>query len=683
MRTRPWLAGLIGLPLLLTTALPAPAVQAAAPVRVILDGRTLALDSAPLILDDRTFVPLRGVFEAMGATAVWNGETRSVEVTRGDAYLRLTLGRKLACLSADCTRAAVLDAPARLVDSRTYVPVRFIAQAMGAKVSWEDARRAVVIDTARTPDTQPNAVALASVTPGQTVARPVMLQAAAEGGTGVQFYLLDPATGMGTIVAAGADPKGAYTYAPDPAVQGPRLLVAAVRDTSGVTRYSDPVPVQLAPDPQVSLTGLEFYGLVDGPISFSSTQTFPATHVAYRLINPDGTVEDLGTNGPGDKLTWYPQVSHNGDRTIQAIAYDRHGTAYPSAPIPVKVQSGYRAVLSGVTDGATLTRSVTLSVTRNYPVDGVKYVLDDQVLGWGLSYTWNFGPEANGPHKLSVEVTAKDGTVRTIGPISFTVNVTPTVRLSGVGPDQVVTGPATLKVSANVPLSGSVEYYVSDAGGQLQLAGRGAPDGSFAWTPTAKDAGPRSVQAVARDAAGNVLKTSVIKFRVYLGKVYGPVALVPKTDFKDLAVKLSLPVYREVGLSAALQVAQAMLETGSGQSVPVDKYTGQLSYNLFGIKGTGPNGTITSNTWEEYGGVAYRVDAEFRAYHNVAESWRDHADILLVRPWYAPVRAVMPDPVLGAWALKRSGYATDSAYPTKLINIMKANNLFMLDQFEF
>jgi flagellum-specific peptidoglycan hydrolase FlgJ len=135
----------------------------------------------------------------------------------------------------------------------------------------------------------------------------------------------------------------------------------------------------------------------------------------------------------------------------------------------------------------------------------------------------------------------------------------------------------------------------------------------------------------------------------------------------------------KTGMSAALQTAQAILETGWGQSTPVDKYTGQISKNLFGIKGSGPAGSVTSNTWEEYNGVSYRIDAEFRAYNDPQESWADHKDLLLTRDRYSPFREVMHDSTQGAWALRRCGYATDSKYPLKLIDIIKRYGLEALD----
>ncbi|HYF92676.1 MAG TPA: stalk domain-containing protein [Symbiobacteriaceae bacterium] len=680
MRRKSWLLTLAGLPLLVSGLLPAPAASAAAPVRVVLDGQTLALDPAPTIVDDRTLVPMRGLLEAMGATVTWEADTQTVKAAKGGRYVQLRIGRRLACLNDTCTQAATLDVPAQIIGDRTFVPARFVSQAMGARVTWDNGLRAVVVETDKAPDYQYTTLTIPALQAGQTITGPVQLQAAGLTGAYVQFYLIDPARGVGTIVAAGADTQAPYTFTPDPTVTGARLVVAAVRGADGITRYSDPVSVVMAPDNQVRVTGIQSAGVITGPIELGNSVSFVAVSAEIQVVDTANRVETLGTVGPGDKLTWYPQIGHNGDRWLKAVATDRYGNTYDSPLVPLQVQSGYRQGLAGIAEGTVLTGPVTLKPSANYGMEAVKYLLDEQVLGWGYEYKWSFGKELNGPHTLRVEILGKDGQLHNIGPYNITVNVQPYVRLGGIGPNQVVTGPTALKLTSNVTLT-SVEYYLGDsAGGGARLLGRGE---SFTWTPTAAQAGDRTIWAVAKDSTGNILTTEQVKFRVYAGTVYGPKAVGTKDEFKALAMRLAVPAYREWGMSAALQTAQSFLETGYGQLVPVDKYSGKLSYNLFGIKGTGPAGSIISNTWEEYNGVAYRVDDYFRAYNAPEESWKDHKAFLLERPRYAPFRAVMSDPVQGAWALRRTGYATDSQYPYKLIRIMKENNLFRLDEFDF
>jgi len=199
------------------------------------------------------------------------------------------------------------------------------------------------------------------------------------------------------------------------------------------------------------------------------------------------------------------------------------------------------------------------------------------------------------------------------------------------------------------------------------------------YTPAKEDEGYWNIQAIAK-YENKEIKSEPVPIRVYLGKIYEAVPIIEKDKFLNLASTLAQDSWEKTGMSAALQVAQSILETGWGQKVPVDKYTGKPSYNLFGIKGEGPNGSVIYNTWEVYNGKTYYVDAKFRVYNSVEESWMDHKNLLLNSERYKPFKEVMYDSVQGAWALKRSGYATDPEYALKLIRLIKQHNLRKLDK---
>ncbi len=678
MHARRLLVALTGISLT-ASLLSTPAATAAPPVQVILNGQQLRLDPAPVILNDRTLVPLRGVFEAMGAVPHWDGESRTVQVTLGSHYVKLQIDRRLACLNLACTSASVLDVPAQIIENRTYVPIRFISTALGARVSWDDAARAVIIETDKAPFPYTAPLAIGGVRAGQVITGPVDLKATGLTGSQVRFYLMDPSTRTGRLIGAGADSGTAYTFTPDPTQAGSRLIIAAVKDESGQYRYSEPVSVQVAPTTKPTLTGITAGSTIPGPVTFSHQVQFATTHVVYRLIDTaTGQTTDLATVGPNDPFTWYPPISANGAKQVQVLAYDRAGTEYRSDPVAVTVNSNYRTVFNAIKEGDTLTRPLTLSVAANYEIDSVRFLLDGKLLSAENNHWWKFGPEANGPHTMTVEVKDARGTVRTVGPIAFTINATPSLWLTGVGPKQVVTGEVALKATTNMPAD-QIKFFLRE-GGQDRLLGERAPGEALPWAPSS--GGQKTIYAQAFQGGKWVLSTEPVTFQAYLGTVYKARPIVEKSQFKGFASAMAVKSHEETGMSAALQVAQGILETGWGQYVPVDKYTGQFSYNLFGMKGTGTAGSIISTTWEVYNGVSYTVDDYFRAYNNVQENWSDHKELLLTRSWYAPFRAVMTDPVLGAWGLKRSGYATDPQYPIKLINLMKSQGLFELDEVE-
>lgn len=133
------------------------------------------------------------------------------------------------------------------------------------------------------------------------------------------------------------------------------------------------------------------------------------------------------------------------------------------------------------------------------------------------------------------------------------------------------------------------------------------------------------------------------------------------------------PVAREAsrtsGVPASIILAQAALETGWGGSTIGD------ARNLFGIKGTGPAGSISVPTREVINGRSVTVQANFRKYNTWAESIADHGRLLQTSR-YAPAMAVRNNPDEFARQLQRCGYATDPNYANLLISIMRSNNLY-------
>jgi hypothetical protein len=111
-------------------------------IRVILNQRALRFDQAPIIENDRVLVPLRVIFEALDANVKWEQSTQTVTAVREDVTARLTIGSNI--LNKNGEQIA-LDVPAQLVNGRTLVPVRAVAEAFGANVQWIPERMTVEI----------------------------------------------------------------------------------------------------------------------------------------------------------------------------------------------------------------------------------------------------------------------------------------------------------------------------------------------------------------------------------------------------------------------------------------------------------------------------------------------------------------------------------------------------------
>jgi hypothetical protein len=108
----------------------------AAPVRVSLDGRRLAFDVPAQMINNRTMVPLRGIFEAMGATVRWDNATQTVTATKGDTVVVMRIGDTSPTVNG---RVVPIDQPGVVVDGRTLAPLRFVAEAFGGTVRWDGA----------------------------------------------------------------------------------------------------------------------------------------------------------------------------------------------------------------------------------------------------------------------------------------------------------------------------------------------------------------------------------------------------------------------------------------------------------------------------------------------------------------------------------------------------------------
>ena len=106
------------------------------------NGETKTMDVAPIIANDRTMLPVRYVAEALGAEIAWDGATSTATLKTADTELRITVGASEALVNG---KAVTLDSPAFIENSRTYMPVRFVAETLGATVAWDAATSTATI----------------------------------------------------------------------------------------------------------------------------------------------------------------------------------------------------------------------------------------------------------------------------------------------------------------------------------------------------------------------------------------------------------------------------------------------------------------------------------------------------------------------------------------------------------
>ncbi len=99
-------------------------------------------DVAPIIRNDRTMLPARFVAEALGATVTWNNKERKVTITKDDITIIIYIDSDKAYANG---KEVTLDSPAFIENDRTYTPLRFIAENLGATVDWNETEQKVII----------------------------------------------------------------------------------------------------------------------------------------------------------------------------------------------------------------------------------------------------------------------------------------------------------------------------------------------------------------------------------------------------------------------------------------------------------------------------------------------------------------------------------------------------------
>lgn len=102
-------------------------------IKVVLDGAQLAFDVQPQLINDRTMVPMRKIFESMGAEVYWDGATSTVSASDGNTSVVMQINNNVIKVNdIDYT----LDVAPVIVDGRTLVPVRAVAESFDADVQW-------------------------------------------------------------------------------------------------------------------------------------------------------------------------------------------------------------------------------------------------------------------------------------------------------------------------------------------------------------------------------------------------------------------------------------------------------------------------------------------------------------------------------------------------------------------
>lgn len=662
-------------------------------IALIVNGKDITNIAKPVIRNGRTLVPLRFVTEEIGGEVGWNNEKREVSIKKNDKNISLVIDKKI--IQYDNKKAAMVsDIAPIIIDSRTFIPLRLVGNLLDIDVRWDNNTRRVIVDSDKASAMEPlydmkiishgqNSVINGKTTIKVDWSKKDIIQA-----TQLRLLLLDKNTLTGFIVGRADIKNKEVIYYPEMEDNGDKILVAASYDSNGNMIGADAIAVKVDINPQIALQGLQNGMSFNSDIKLTPALNFAPYAVKYQIKNLNtGKVVDFDEKDPQGEFIWSPNYTDNGENSIQIFALDNNKKQYPGSIYNISVSIPQKLSLSGVKDGMAINSPVTLNTNRNFDVRETQYILRDVTTGTETilktlpygGYTWFPEPNISGSKEVMVRVIDASGKTITSNPVKVKIEGKAIIQLQGIGPNQVITEKTKLTYRTNVDMT-DIKFIITGLKtGNKVILNEDTASNSVSFDPSQYIQGDYRLAIEGLYNGTRIIGDSV-DFSIYNSRTYGPYSIIEKSQFINFAGNMAKDSYKKTGMSAALQTAQAILETGWGQSVPSDKYSGKKSNNLFGIKGSSTNGSVTSHTWEVYNGIRYNVDAKFRAYKNPKESWNDHKALLLNAERYGIFRDVMYNSNMGAWAIRRAGYATDPAYPLKLIKIIKDNKLKELDR---
>ncbi|WP_058259449.1 glucosaminidase domain-containing protein [Fenollaria timonensis] len=658
----------------------------AASLNLIIDGNNVTKSASPIVKNRRTLVPLRFIGEALGKEVLWNNDEKSVTVSDENASFKLYIDSKIID-NSDGTLKFTDVAPC-IVNRKTYLPLRAIAELMNIGVGYDKASSTVTIDSSTYNPVEENTT-IVGLMPNQTINTKMNFSFVTNKNFAKAKLLLLNDKNEGYIQDVKTSAAETLEFLPSLKDEGNKKLVLALYDANGNLIDAAGAKVNLNVLPRVTYSGVESGGFVQDELKITPDINFIASKMKATISNlTTGKTEVKDNLDPEGEFLFKPSYLDAGSYSIMLSAFDELGREHFGETKTFTMSINPYLNITGVPKDGVISGQVTLNAQRNFDVMRTDYVLRDPLTGQetvieSKSYgACKFFPNINDAGQKEVFVRCIDASGKTMESEHKLVLIKGDSKLilEGVAPGGIVHKYVDLNAVSNVGVN-SVNYYIKNLRtGKTKTIAENVPYGQkFRYNVTKDDEGENEI-SVTGNQIDAFIKGESIKFRIYTGKIYTKQPLMAKDKFLDYTKKIARREFLRTDLSGAITTAQAILESGWGQSVPVDKYTGKFSNNLFGIKGSASNGTVTITTTEVYNNVRYTVDDKFRAYKSADESFRDHTELFFAKKWYTPFRKVMFNDQRGVYAIKRCGYATDPSYPAKLKQIIDKYNLKELDK---
>jgi len=111
-------------------------------IKVKFNDKLINMDTAPLVIENRTIVPARAIAEALGATVTWSSTDQAATITLNETEIVIKAGDTYATVNGESVE---LDVPAQIFNNRMFLPIRFISEQLGTTVTWDDSSKTINI----------------------------------------------------------------------------------------------------------------------------------------------------------------------------------------------------------------------------------------------------------------------------------------------------------------------------------------------------------------------------------------------------------------------------------------------------------------------------------------------------------------------------------------------------------
>ena len=509
--------------------------QAPAPIHVVLNGSPLVFTGTqPVQIKGSTLVPMRGIFEALGATVRFDKAAQTVYGQKGATAIILPLGALTATVSG---QPQTLPVPAELINGTTLVPLRFISQSLGASVSWDPVLSLVTIKTvdqhlASLPVAPGNGTLNGEVTGLYTNTTPTRLTVRVGGENttvplndstiilrsvdrqaAMEVPLSDIKPGDQVRVQRGDDGVATVITATFGQVKGTIVSIGRMAGGNAALTLDSGRVIELAPDAPITFDGRTLALSDIKPYETVVVRTNPANNLGYGVAV--STASNPNPTPPGNAPFPDPLNSSNAALMSGNVSAVEVTSFTQDAQKPLRAGDVLRATLSGTPGGKA-----------TFMIPGVAEAVPMHETSPGVyvgSYTVTKTASARDAAVLGKLVARGVESALTQAPGLVTIDTQPP-KITDFGPAQgaVVESDrpliyATLTDGAGTGVNPAATRLTVD--GQDVTASAETTPSLFTYKPsTALTSGPHTVAVSVSDKAGNTA-TSSWSFQVSTSKI--------------------------------------------------------------------------------------------------------------------------------------------------------------------